>query len=75
MRSHLKDSPLKWRGNSGIVIFPVRNLSGQTEVMGLRPEFDESRFHPRMRIYGRSGLLGCGRGGIGNGRLLSSPAG
>jgi len=48
MRPHLEDSPLEWRGNPGIAIFPVSDLSGQTEVMDLRPEFSESRFHPRM---------------------------
>jgi hypothetical protein len=74
MRPYLEDSPLEWRGHSGIVIFPVVDLSGQTEVMGFRPEFDESRFHTRMRLHGRCGLLGCSRSGMGDGRFFSSPA-
>jgi len=75
MRPHLEDPPLEWRGNFGIAIFPVSDFPGQREVMSPRPEFDESRFHPWMWLRSRSGYLGGRGSGIGNGRLLSSPAG
>jgi hypothetical protein len=75
MRPHLDDPALEWRGHSGIAIFPVGDLSSQTELVDIRPEFGERRFDPRFRFHNRSGLLRCSRRGIGDGRLFSSLAG
>src|ERR1043165_1430466 len=75
MRPYLKDSPLEWRGDSGIVIFRIGNPPGQCEVMGSRPEFNERRFHSLMRFRGQSAFRRCRCGGIGDGWFLPSPTG